>query len=164
MTTKIQVELIDLVCEQHTVSQSVDEDSVLKQFGFILFDNLKLLESALDILDNDNDSIVKYTVDVSNRIVWKVKGSQGKEYTCLDSFCSCPSFLQQVRQDPSGCIMCKHLLGVKLATCLKRATSRTVNNDKFVELMCDNSLSTSANTSLNHYGASAGVRWQHQKR
>lgn len=154
MPSEQQVNLINLLCNDAEFS-SFDEESVLKRFGFILYDNMKLLESALDILDGDSDSIVKFKNDASGRIVWKVRGSQGKEYSCLKNYCSCPSYLNQVRHDPlSSSNICKHIIGVKIGTALNKVNERIVNNDKFIELMCDSGNSGSGAT-LSHYNSSS---------
>jgi predicted nucleic acid-binding Zn finger protein len=156
MPSEQQVSLINILCKN---TENLEADVVLKRFGFVLYDNIKLLESSLDILDGDNESIIKYKNDSSGRIVWKVRGSQGREYTCLNNFCSCPSYLNQVRHDPlSSSTICKHILGIKLGTALSKVNERSVNNDKFIELLCDGT--NSGGTTLSHYNSSA---FKHQR-
>jgi predicted nucleic acid-binding Zn finger protein len=156
MPSEQQVSLINLLCINNVENFPIEEDAVLKRFGFVLYDNIKLLESSLDILDGDKDSIVRYKNEISGRVVWKVRGSQGKEYTCMNNFCSCPSFLNQVRHDPlSSSTICKHILGIKLGTALNRVNERSVNNDKFIELLCDGTNSGSGATTLSHYNSSS---------
>jgi len=136
MLAEIQLDLIDGLCQQHSQKTGTEID-VLKSVSFILHDNRKLLESAVEILGEEPPATgVKQFVSSScGRMCWKVRGSQDREYTCLANYCSCPSFFQQSKQ-ADGKIYCKHLLAIKLATILHMIETETVSDERFVEVMC----------------------------
>lgn len=87
-----------------------------------------ILEGALTILDECASKVTKIVSKASNRSLFVVKGSQsqsnnGGHYICLlpehsDGiyYCACPSFLERSRT--SSCLLCKHLLAIKLMPAL----------------------------------------------
>lgn len=136
MLSEVQLELIDGLCKYHGEKRGNDID-VLKSVSFILHDNRKLLESAVEILGEEPPATgVKQFISSScGRVCWKVRGSQDRDYTCLANYCSCPSFFQQSKQ-VDGKIFCKHLLAIKLATVMQLMDTETVSDERFVEVMC----------------------------
>ena len=117
---------------------SSKEEKFLKALHFILTDNLKLLENALDIVEDEYYRIKLYSSISSNRIFWVVPGSgrgkDYKEYVCINEFCSCASYYEQAKitVDP---VVCKHILAVKIASVLQRYTSTPVSDDIFIALL-----------------------------
>jgi predicted nucleic acid-binding Zn finger protein len=135
MLTESQIDLISVVCN-HCSSKETDNESILRLFDFVLLDNRKVLEAAVDILDNSKFSIKKFTSESSDRSCWKVHGSQGKDYMCLENFCSCQSYLQQAKQH-RGRILCKHLLAVRLATSMSKINCEVISDEKFAQKFTD---------------------------
>lgn len=143
MLSDAQTELLDdLYCRYSLVQ--LPETEILKSVSFILHDNRKLLEAASEILGEDQHSGgVKMFVSTScGRKCWKIRGSHDKDYTCLTSYCSCPSFFLQSKQC-DGRVYCKHLLAIKLATMLNLVEVESVSDEKFVEVMCQETSTSS---------------------
>lgn len=136
MISEEQVELIEALCS-HYKEKPGSEVEVMKAIDFVLFDARKLLEATIETLGDDGNSYaVKEIRSTScSRKFWKVRGSHDKEYTCLQAFCSCPSFLMQARQ-VKGTAMCKHMLAVKVAGMMGSIEHEDVTDERFVELMC----------------------------
>ena len=112
MVSKIQIDLIQNLSDSVSSTTTVDESNILKSLNFILYDNHKILESAMDIVDDIDNKIIKYKSNSSSRHFWKVNGSQGNQYICFEKFCPCQSFLQQARQTTEN-VYCKHILRFK---------------------------------------------------
>ena len=127
---------------------SSTEEKFLKALYFILTDNLKLLENALDIVEDEYCRIKLYTSISSNRIFWVVPGSgrgkDYKEYVCIDEYCSCASYYEQAKATVDS-VVCKHTLAVKIASVLQRYTSTPVSDDIFISLLT-NQFSTDSKT------------------
>jgi predicted nucleic acid-binding Zn finger protein len=135
MITDAQLELLDSLGAKYD-EQRGSEVEVLKSLDFALFDNRKLLESAVEMIGEDGRHSIKQFSSVScGRKCWKVRGSQDREYTCLSSFCSCPSYLMQSKQ-ASGRVLCKHLLAIKIAGMLGSVEKEEVSDERFVDLLC----------------------------
>ena len=111
--------------------------TLLTNLAFVLFDNRKILDSAVDILDDSDNSIRHYrTLNASPpRKMWIVKGSQGNDYICLERFCPCAFYLQQAR-NRKGRILCKHLLAIKLFVAIKRENVQILDDEEFARAMC----------------------------
>ena len=120
-------------------------DDVLRFARFVLFDQLKVLEGALDVLDRpgrvqrfdsvvpcdsaqaqgNNNSTMKGKSLVA-RSFWKVPNSDSRAghattstYTCTETGCTCVRYCELARAADAGLTpMCKHLLAVRLATAL----------------------------------------------
>ena len=136
MISEAQFELLDSLESKYAVEKGTEVE-VLKGLNFILFDNRKLLEAAVEILGEDGQSggVKEFISNSCGRKCWKVRGSHDKEYTCLRSFCSCPSFLMQAKQ-AAGDVMCKHLLAMRVAAMIGMIESEEVSDERFVDLMC----------------------------
>lgn len=120
-------------------------DHVLRFARFVLFDQLKVLEGALDVLDRPGrvqrfDSVVPCDAaqaqgsnnstmkgkSVLARSFWKVPNSDARAghaspstYTCTETGCTCVRYCELARAADAGLTpMCKHLLAVRLATAL----------------------------------------------
>lgn len=105
-----------------------DTESVLRAANFILHDEKKLLEVAVEVLDERPQPIRKVQSSCG-RHFWLVAGSRGHTYVCLENFCHCRSFSEVLLSpqvvpgrpdqlpDEMKCDvpMCKHLLAVQLA-------------------------------------------------
>jgi predicted nucleic acid-binding Zn finger protein len=135
MITDAQLDLLDLLGAKYDV-QRAPEGEILKSLDFVLFDNRKLLESAVEMIGEDGKQGIKQFSSIScGRKCWKVRGSHDREYTCLSSFCSCPSYLMQSKQ-ASGRVLCKHLLAIKIAGMLGLVEKEEVSDERFVDLLC----------------------------
>ena len=101
MPTASQLSIIKSLSDQYlsthmlTTNQNESIDELLKSFIFVFHDNLKLLESSLDILDKN--MITEIKCDTSGRRYWKVPSSQGSEYLCLAKYCPCKSYFEKFR-------------------------------------------------------------------
>jgi len=130
---------------------SSNEEKFLKALHFILTDNLRVLENALDIVEDEYCRIKLYSSISSNRKFWVVPGSgrgkDYKEYVCINDNCSCASFYEQAKNtvDP---VMCKHILAVKIASVLQMFVSTPVSDDVFIPLLT-NHFTTDNNTNDN---------------
>lgn len=138
MVSETQIKLIQNLIET-TSSGDVDESNLLKSLNFILYDNHRILESALDIVDDTDNKIIKYQSNSSLRCFFKVNGSQGNQYLCFEKFCPCQSFLQQAKQTPEN-IYCKHILSIKIASLLNRVGEEVVDDEVFIEMLTTDSL------------------------
>lgn len=121
MLSEAQWEALDFWAEEETSSATVDTESVLSTMWSILRDQPKLIEHALNILDNDPKycAVKRYT-DSTNRHFYTVRGEDDDENVCFESFCSCPGFAQ-LSCGHEMKIMCKHLLATRIARALKIA-------------------------------------------
>jgi hypothetical protein len=99
------------------------EDS-FRAINFIVGEDRKLLESAVEVLEEH--SSIRKIVSVSNplREFWIVPGNRGRSYLCFKKHCTCRSFgdlLQRKTAEPTdnskktGVKMCKHLLAIYLS-------------------------------------------------
>ncbi len=81
------IELLDAAAIQCSNDPEITEEKILSIFAFLLTGKLKLLEAAIEFLDEGR--IIEYrTIDLS-RVLWKVKGSSGAEYTVCCSMIYC---------------------------------------------------------------------------
>ena len=120
--TNAQFRLLDATTRFYREQNNEDPSVVLKAVGFILFDHRKLLESALEVLDQaeaQKRSIQQFQCEFSERVFWRVPGSGDKNYTCFAQYCSCPSFSNQAKKT-SERILCKHLLALQVDISTRR--------------------------------------------
>ena len=149
MLTDSQHDLLDKVIQSFhndvTINENIteknDEQAILNilltNLAFVLFDNRKILDAAVDILD-DSDNLIRHygTTNASpRRQMWTVKGSLGSDYICLERFCPCPYYMQQARTR-KGRILCKHLLAIKLFVAIKRENIQLLGDEDFAKVMC----------------------------
>lgn len=127
MFTDIQVEwLTSLLLSQR---EYPDTDNVIKIARFYLWDQIKVMESALEILDGDSHircfecraadgSIIKDSAH--RRCFWRVPASGDREpYTCTLGGCNCPRYAELAKSaDVEHEPMCKHLVAVYLGAAL----------------------------------------------
>jgi predicted nucleic acid-binding Zn finger protein len=79
-------------------------------------------------------------------------GSQNNEYVCLDKYCSCPSYFNQVKLVQGKVeVLCKHLLAIRVALMLKRFESEYVSDELFVELLCVDTATGDASSTSKPY-------------
>ena len=159
MVTDTQLQLLELYFEEAKKARSgpPDEGEVLKALNFLLHDNRKLLEAAVDIISDGKDEIQDVSIkkfianDEIVRTCWKVRGSQDREYTCLENYCSCPSFANQVKQGNER-VLCKHLLAISIVTLLQsRFSTSIVSNEQFVDLLCNEKASANTNPNASSF-------------
>ena len=115
-----------------------DPSHVLHVMNFALHDNRRLLDSAVDIIDDHDFPVKQYCCDASGRSFYKVQGSQGREYICLGEYCNCASFLQTARQLQKN-VICKHLLCVKISLALGKVVVHSITEEMFVDMLCEDS-------------------------
>ena len=136
MISETQVGLLEEFLDRDRRWESADD--VLRLARFILHDQLKVLESALTVLDRKErvqcfDAIATAhngarsdlgagDKDVVARSYWSVPDSRtghANPYTCTEVGCTCMSYCDLARAADGGLTpMCKHLLAVRLATAL----------------------------------------------
>ena len=140
-------QLDDLLNSEPCALGPCDETKVMKYLRSLLWDQVKLVDSAVELIDNmkaNEMSIICYaSLPVTNskikRRCFRVPGStKGAEYTCLPNFCPCRSFidLSKQSQSPAQTIMCKHLLAIRVATLLGMVTTENLPDPQFVAKMC----------------------------
>lgn len=121
-----------LLCNLKGEVDSNVEDT-FRALNFILCDEKKLLEAAVDVLDS-LQYIEKFTSgSLSGRHFWKVSGSKGNEYLCLQKFCTCRRYLElekneshQSNSDETDLIVCKHLVAIQIAAMIPGKIKETV--------------------------------------
>ena len=142
-------------------------DAVLKAARFALWDQPKLVDSAVDLLDSikANDTTIRCYISVSSsnavpgggggggpsfvlrRKCWRVPGSdKGTEYTCLTHYCPCPTYTEMAKCVQEGrTAVCKHLVAIRIATALSLVTNSVLSEEQYVAKMCEPpSVSTNA--------------------
>jgi predicted nucleic acid-binding Zn finger protein len=143
MITDEQYALLDLLAETNSSNKTVEADEILSDAYFIFYDQVKFLESALEILDQSEEqhqSAVKTIChDMSTRKYWKVTGFHDAEYLCFGRSCTCPFYMNTLRSSnsnrmqPVGLqVVCKHLIAVRLATSLHKIEVVKLPMDKFM--------------------------------
>jgi predicted nucleic acid-binding Zn finger protein len=133
------LDLLDLLCmkyleEGHRFEDRDENDAnLLRNLAFIFSNHRKLLESAIEIIDDKDNAMKRFISSTSpNRQFWKVKGSSNQEYLCLARYCPCPSYFQQARlllPRP----FCKHLLAITISRALNREEITTLSNEEFAK-------------------------------
>ena len=137
MLQESQLAVLDGLLEAFETSQTASSDGgdptksllcaeVLKVARFVLFDHGKLVDSAVELIDEQkaNGTPIKCyfssTGQQPPRKCWRVPGSEkGTEYTCLLHFCPCQSFCEMSKAaSPDRAVHCKHLSAVRIATAL----------------------------------------------
>ena len=95
-------------------SSSNNTYDCLRSISFILQDDYKLAESAIDVLDHIQ-YITHFKSRSSERNFFIVPGSQGKDYICMGNYCSCPSYMEIIKHPTQSKKHCKHLVVIKIA-------------------------------------------------
>jgi hypothetical protein len=62
-----------------------NQDETFRALSFILFNERRLLEHAIDILDDDQSMIVCFQSTTYNRFLWQVS-SRKSSYICLGKY------------------------------------------------------------------------------
>jgi predicted nucleic acid-binding Zn finger protein len=109
------------------ITDNVEE--MFRALNFILCDERKLLEAAVEVLDS-----LQYIEQFSSgsstgRHFWKVSGSKGNEYLCLQKFCTCRRYLELEKNDNTSedTIVCKHLVAIQIAAMIPGKIKETVS-------------------------------------
>ena len=160
LLTDIQNDLLNRILDEYAQNiideslqhqQSIESvNFLLKNLAFLLFDHRRILESAVDILDESEQFIHHYgTTSLPQRHFWTVKGSQGNEYICLQNFCPCPYFLQHARMRP-GRTFCKHLLAIRIYSAMYKDNIIILSDEQFALVMCGEERPPTTNNILFH--------------
>lgn len=151
MLQEAQLTVLNQLLEDEPCSKGpCDETKALNFVRYILWDQVKLVDSAVELIDNmkANDmSITCYaSLPVTNskikRRCFRVPGStKGTEYTCYPNFCPCRSFFDMSKQSqyPAQTVMCKHLIAIRVATLLGLVTTENLPDPQFVQKFCQES-------------------------
>ena len=151
MITETQIKLIQQLLNSRLEScDSFDDSYILRNLNFVLYDNPKLLDASIDIIDNLDNKIIKYKSITSSREFWKVNGSHGNQYLCFENFCPCQSFLQQSKS-ATGQTYCKHILSIKLGSLFKRIVDEVISEELFISTLCSDSLIINNNQYSNSF-------------
>eukprot|EP01031_Cornospumella_fuschlensis_P027039 gene27039-32672_t len=120
---------------------SVETDDVISAASFILYDQDKLVDASLDLLDH-GDAVREVRHAESGRKYWRVSDRrtehQEKTYICLEKYCSCSYFTAYVKSyinhdENQKIVICKHLLAVRLARALRKCSQIDLPLDKFLQ-------------------------------
>jgi len=129
---EIRTSLLRLLSDQS--SQDFDENELFAALGFILCDDRKLVEAAIETLDSIQ-YIRMITSTSSSRRFWVVPGSKGVEYLCLSNSCSCKRFMELMKLSQTReSLLCKHLVAVQLAEKIGMVKEQVFKN--WPKLMC----------------------------
>ncbi len=123
-------------------------EDVIKLARFYLHDQLKVLESALEVLDSESritcfesrhaDNI---TEDAnSRRSFWRVPAatSEREPYTCTRGGCDCPRYTELAKNvDENHEPMCKHIIAVYIGTALGLVDVTIMPCHEFVKHLTD---------------------------
>ncbi len=169
MISEAQFELLNLFTadfdsQQPAHSTKNDTDYVLQSIWTILHDQPKLVEHALEVLDQCGRSIhsqlnqsntfnsvigvgvggnksIRQVVDPTGRYFFLVNGSQHQEYFCLNNFCSCQNFsqLSLLQQLDGRKLICKHLLAVRIGLALDMIDVCSCSFENFLTAFLANS-------------------------
>lgn len=110
---QLQHELLERFPDQLFNKEQSSEESI-RALNFILFDDRKLLDSAVDVLDN-LQYIDRCKSSSTTRHFCIVPGSKGANYLCLNRYCTCPRFTEISKHPTKYNKLCKHLVAIKLA-------------------------------------------------
>ena len=137
-------------------------DAVLQLTRFATWDQPKLLEAAVDLLDSikSNETSIRCYVSSGaagtpqakvRRKCWRVPGTEkGTEYACLLHYCPCDAYVTLAAGVSEGrTAMCKHLLAIRIATALSQTSHVALAEEQFVNKMLENSA----------VGVSRSLRW-----
>jgi len=123
-------------------------DDVLKIARFYLWDQIKVMESALEVLDGDSRirCFESRTADGTiveekcrRRCFWRVPSSGDREpYTCTLGGCDCPRYVELARNaDVEHEPMCKHIVAVYLGTALGMVEVASLPCEDFVRQLTE---------------------------
>ena len=146
MPSDLQYDLLEELSQQQKEKDSSlhqSEEELLKALHFIFYDNLKIIDIALDIVDRGNITCIQS--NSCDRCFWRVcSAPNADEYTVFQSYCACRSYAEQCKHAVTGAsaatstVMCKHMLAVRLAVLLNRIGRMSIVSDTvFVEMMCN---------------------------
>lgn len=121
----------------------IDTEEVLSVYSFLTYDKPKLLETALEVIDKqENRKIVEMISESTNRSFYVVDGSQGRKYLILSSYCPCQSFSFTFNKNKTNSsnrdrvnhsFLCKHLLAISVAASLNRVDKRYLSDASFID-------------------------------
>ena len=155
-----QMELMDVILmdAEHRKQKSIESNipmcteeqklRLLQAIHFIMHDQLMLVESSIDVLDNVHHGhpIRKVISASSGREFWKVSSTftsnrshstfAKNHYVCTTTYCSCKRFAEQAKVFCNDGLLCKHLLAVRIGTALNLILEEVVDDAIFVEMMC----------------------------
>jgi hypothetical protein len=140
--TELQVEMMNSFLRMaNEKSIEPSKESILNQISFILWDHPQLIDNCLGLLDDETKKIRRIKSATSTRVFWKVpsqsfRGSNQKDYTCTEKFCSCKSFFELAKTTRCD-ILCKHLVAIRIGTALNFVVEQVVNDTLFADMMCD---------------------------
>lgn len=137
MISDTQFELLHTLVDISNTKSTKDSDSILHSLCTTLHDQPKLLEHALEILDNDGKyKPVRQFTDPSQRRFFVVRGAQGQDYICFEQYCSCQSFSQLSRSCNTR-VLCKHMLAVHIACAMHGTDDHSISSEEFATTMLD---------------------------
>ena len=107
-------------------------EEMFRALNFILCDERKLLEAAVEVLDSLQYIEQFSSGSSSGRHFWKVSGSKGNEYLCLQKFCTCRRYLELEKNEShesteDAFIVCKHLVAIRIAAMIPGKIKETVS-------------------------------------
>ena len=108
---------------------SKNEDDIIRMIESF-YDDTKLMESALEILDKTNQ-IIEFRGSCKYRKIWKIIGSKDKSYYCLYNFCPCQSY-ENNNKSSSKVVLCKHLLAIRIALALRKTLETVISDEEFI--------------------------------
>jgi len=123
-------------------------DDVLKIARFYMWDQIKVMESALEVLDSDSRICCFESRAADGTVVearhrrrcfWRVPSSGDREpYTCTLGGCDCPRYTELAKNaDAEHEPMCKHLVAVYLGTALGLVDVASLPCEDFVSQLTE---------------------------
>lgn len=137
--TSLQIDLLDNLGHfpeskgEHMKDERIN--NVLQRFQFVMCKQPKLMENAIEILDNyDTRTLPCFqSATIPSRFFYIVQGKDD-DYICLPNYCPCRSFFERARRT-TGEVRCKHLVAIRLFTALGLVDIKVLPDAQFVEKM-----------------------------
>ena len=106
MISEISSEFLDQLCQQ-----PLSYEDFLNMLNFIQNDK-RLIENAVDVLDS-----LQYIQKVcsNGRFFYIIPGSRGKDYLCMENYCTCPRYSEILKHPTINNTLCKHQIVSKIA-------------------------------------------------
>ena len=158
MLSRAQYDLLELLRNNASCGKQNGEEEIFKSLYFIFSNSTKIVEASLEILDKGCVTCFQ----CQERKFYKVKSTNmSNEYLVLMDYCPCKSYSELFKSycnnfhlHSTGKFLCKHILACRIAELLKKINVNIVNNERFVEILCNQTLSNGNSTGhRNDFGA-----------
>mgnify|MGYP007047404986 CR=1 FL=1 len=146
MISDSQVQFLEIFGDRNHKWES--QEDILKLSRFYLYDQVKVLESALDVLDRSTTRIQCFDSKTKEgdiiRSFWKVPGTRrdsDNPYVCTETGCNCVRYSELARAaDTMLTPFCKHRIACYLATALDLVDYIQISEEEFAQQLASSSV------------------------